>query len=114
MLVALAARLRDNLRAVDLVARIGGEEFLIAMPRTSARQAQGAADRLRRLVNQTPFDLGEAYAPIPVTISVGVALSDEAGQDQPDTHLMCDLADAALYRAKSAGRDCVAMHLTAA
>lgn len=114
VLVALAARLRDNLRAVDLVARIGGEEFLIAMPRTSARQAQGAADRLRRLVNQTPFDLGEAYAPIPVTISVGVALSDEAGQDQPDTHLMCDLADAALYRAKSAGRDCVAMHLTAA
>jgi two-component system cell cycle response regulator len=110
----LAARLRDNLRAVDLVARIGGEEFLIAMPRTSARQAQGAADRLRRLVNQTPFDLGESYAPIPVTISVGVALSDEAGQDQPDTHLMCDLADAALYRAKSAGRDCVAMHLTAA
>lgn len=110
----LAARLRDNLRAVDLVARIGGEEFLIAMPRTSARQAQGAADRLRRLVNQTPFDLGEAYAPIPVTISVGVALSDEAGQDQPDTHLMCDLADAALCRAKSAGRDCVAMHLTAA
>jgi two-component system cell cycle response regulator len=110
----LAARLRDNLRAVDLVARIGGEEFLIAMPRTSARQAQGAADRLRRLVNQTPFDLGESYTPIPVTISVGVALSDEAGQDQPDTHLMCDLADAALYRAKSAGRDCVAMHLTAA
>lgn len=110
----LAARLRDNLRAVDLVARIGGEEFLIAMPRTSARQAQGAADRLRRLVNQTPFDLGESHAPIPVTISVGVALSDEAGQDQPDTHLMCDLADAALYRAKSAGRDCVAMHLTAA
>ena len=110
----LAARLRDNLRAVDLVARIGGEEFLIAMPRTSARQAQGAADRLRRLVNQTPFDLGESYAPIPVTISVGVTLSDEAGQDQPDTHLMCDLADAALYRAKSAGRDCVAMHLTAA
>ncbi|ARU01489.1 diguanylate cyclase domain-containing protein [Yoonia vestfoldensis] len=114
VLIALAARLRDNLRAVDLVARIGGEEFLIAMPRTTAKQAQGAADRLRRLVSQTPFDLGAPHDPIAVTISVGVALSGEAGQDQPDTHRICDLADAALYRAKSAGRDCVAMDLNAA
>jgi two-component system cell cycle response regulator len=114
VLVALAARLRDNLRAVDLVARIGGEEFLVAMPRTSAAQAQGAADRLRRLVNKTAFDLGEAHAPIPVTISVGVALGGEAGQDWSDTQRICDLADAALYRAKSAGRDRVSMDLTAA
>ncbi len=114
VLVAIAARLRENLRAVDLVARIGGEEFLIAMPRATARQAQGAANRLRRLISQTPFDLGEAHPPINVTISVGVALSGEAGPDRPDTHQMCDLADAALYRAKTAGRDRVAMDLSVA
>ena len=109
VLVAIAQRLRDNLRAVDLVARIGGEEFLIAMPRTTAEQAQGAANRLRRLINQTPFDLGEACGPTRVTISVGVALSGAAGPDRQDMVRMCDLADAALYRAKSGGRDRVAM-----
>lgn len=114
VLVALAGRLRDNLRAVDLVARIGGEEFLIALPRTTAAQAQRAANRLRNLVNQSPFDLGEALPPVRVTISVGVALSGEASDNEKDTGQICHLADAALYRAKSAGRDRVAMHRSVA
>ncbi|WP_322893858.1 MULTISPECIES: diguanylate cyclase [unclassified Yoonia] len=113
VLVAMAQRLQTNLRAVDLVARIGGEEFLVALPRTTAAQAQGAANRLRHLVSETPFDLGEAHAPAQVTISVGVALSDDAEPEQ-DTGRMCDLADAALYRAKSAGRDRVAMNASVA
>ncbi|MBQ2260076.1 MAG: diguanylate cyclase [Loktanella sp.] len=114
VLVAIAQRLRNNLRAVDLVARIGGEEFLVALPRSSAAQAQGAANRLRRMISQQPFDLGEAHAPTQVTISVGVALSNEAGPDQQDMLRICGLADAALYRAKSAGRDRVAMDLSVA
>ena len=110
VLVALAARLRHNLRAIDLVARIGGEEFLVAMPRTTPAQAQNAANRLRKLISQTPFDLGEAQAPARVTISVGVALSGEVGITAQDTEQMCHLADTALYHAKAAGRDRVAMH----
>jgi two-component system, cell cycle response regulator len=115
VLVALAGRLRDHLRTIDLLARIGGEEFLIAMPRATAAQAQIAADRIRRLVNQTPFDLGEAFAPARITISVGVALGGQHGPDLPDDlGQMCDLADAALYRAKSAGRDRVMLDRSAA
>ena len=45
VLAEVARRMRDNLRAVDLVARYGGEEFLVAMPDTTAEQAQGAAER---------------------------------------------------------------------
>lgn len=114
VLVQLANRLRDNLRTIDLVARIGGEEFLVAMPRTTTRQARGAADRLRRLVNCRPFNLGPAHPTIRVTVSVGVAISGPLQSEPAQLNLMCDRADAALYAAKSAGRDQVAMSKSAA
>ncbi|MFT6076528.1 MAG: two-component system cell cycle response regulator [Yoonia sp.] len=47
VLIQIADRLRENQRAIDLVARVRGEEFLVAMPRTSVREAKQAADRLR-------------------------------------------------------------------
>jgi two-component system cell cycle response regulator len=47
VLIQIADRLRENLRAIDLVARVRGEEFLVAMLRTSVREAKQAADRLR-------------------------------------------------------------------
>jgi two-component system cell cycle response regulator len=114
VLMQVADRLRDNLRAIDLVARVGGEEFLVAMPRTSAAQAHNAANRLRRLVNCRPFDLGEAAPKLRVTLSVGVAVSGPDGIQEHHPEQMCDLADAALYAAKSAGRDQVAMSQSAA
>jgi two-component system cell cycle response regulator len=73
VLVELADRLRSNLRAIDLIARVGGEEFLVALPHSSAEQAQTAANRLCMLVNQTRFDVGRGLHPLHVTISVGVA-----------------------------------------
>ena len=114
VLVQLADRLRENLRAIDLVARVGGEEFLVAMPRTSAKQAHAAADRLRKLVNDTPFDLGEDRPALRVTASVGVATSASAMLGERDLSRMCARADAALYAAKSAGRNQVAMSKSAA
>ena len=114
VLVQLADRLRENLRAIDMVARIGGEEFLVAMPRTTSAQARGAANRLRRLVNCRPFDLGPGHPPLRVTVSVGVAVSGQSGLAQSELLAMCDMADAALYAAKSAGRDQVAMSRSAA
>ena len=114
VLVQLADRLRENLRAIDLVARVGGEEFLVAMPRTSAAQARNAANRLRRLVNCRPFDLGGDRQKLRVTVSVGVAVSDQIGVKQTELTRMCDQADAALYAAKSAGRDQVALCKSAA
>lgn len=114
VLVQMADRLRENMRAIDLVARVGGEEFLVAMPRTTAAQAQSAANRLRRLVNCRPFDLGEAHPKLRITVSVGVAVSGPDGMEELQLGQMCDQADAALYAAKSAGRDQVAMSQSAA
>jgi len=114
VLVGLADRLRENLRAIDLVARMGGEEFLVAMPGTSVTDARLAADRLRELVNTTPFDLGADQPAIKITVSVGVAVSGKMRAESAAINKICDQADKALYAAKSAGRDQVAMSQSAA
>ena len=114
VLKQIAQRMRDSLRSIDMVARIGGEEFLVAQPRTTAAQARVTANRLRQLVSKTPFDIGEAHPPLSVCISVGVAVSHALAKTATDTIKMCARADAALYAAKSAGRNQVAMSKSAA
>lgn len=114
VLIQLAKRLDQNLRAIDLVARVGGEEFLVAMPRTTPAQARSAADRLRRLVNDCPFDLGQGQPPLRLTISVGVAIATKSDGNKSQLEKMYDQADAALYAAKTSGRNKVAMSLSAA
>jgi two-component system cell cycle response regulator len=109
VLKQLAKRLKDNIRAVDMVARVGGEEFLVALPDTTAIQAQMTANRILALIHSTPFDIGEAHPPLPVTISVGVAISRTKQAKGVPADTICAQADAALYAAKSAGRDQVAM-----
>lgn len=114
VLVDLADRLRENLRAIDLVARIGGEEFLVAMPQTTSEQAEAAAQRLRMLVNSKAFKVHDDGPSLSVTVSVGVAIG---GGDQSDNLSLLGIfsrADAALYEAKSAGRNTVAMSRSAA
>lgn len=114
VLIELADRLRENLRAIDLVARMGGEEFLVAMPGTSVTDARLAADRLRELVNTEPFALGADLPAIKITVSVGVALSGHIPPENGAMDRICAQADKALYAAKSAGRDQVAMSKSAA
>ncbi len=109
VLIGVAKRLRDNLRAIDILARIGGEEFLIAMPSTSGEQAQLAADRLRQIIANVPFPIGNDHDPVNVTVSVGVVVGGLQPLDQTGLDGMCQRADAALYRAKASGRDTVAM-----
>jgi two-component system cell cycle response regulator len=114
VLIALANRLRENLRAIDLVARMGGEEFLVAMPGTSVADARMAAARLCELVHATPFNLGEGLPMLKVTVSVGVAVSGKLNAGSSAITKICDCADKALYAAKSAGRDQVAFSKSAA
>lgn len=111
VLVEVAKRIRDNLRGVDLVARIGGEEFLIAMPDTSLAVVRIAAERLRHAVEQTPIPISAAPHSINVTLSIGVAMGD--GQSHNLTELLAR-ADRALFTAKSDGRNQVTVSLTAA
>lgn len=114
VLVELSARLRENLRAIDTLARVGGEEFMVAMPRTSARQAKLTADRLRRMVTNAAFAIGEDYPPATITVSIGVAVSETEKLQGCCINDLCHIADQALFAAKSAGRNQIAMGQSAA
>lgn len=120
VLVEVARRLRDNLRAVDLVARIGGEEFMVALPETGVEQACATAERLRTLMEATPMDLPGGAGQIGVTISVGVAFGCNRGlaagdaNVEAEVHALMEQADRALYGAKASGRNTVEISRTAA
>ena len=96
-----AQRLRRNIRGVDLACRFGGEEFVVLMPDTDFRQAQGVAERVRMAVAERGFDTPE-IRPLTVTCSVGVALNEHQA-DTPE--MILKRADVALYRAKREGRN---------
>jgi two-component system cell cycle response regulator len=98
----LAARALRGVRSVDLVARLGGEEFVVVMPETNLADAAVAAERLRLAVAAEPFVLHDTGVALPVTISIGVAAAAPRG-DCVDALLK--RADEALYAAKRGGRN---------
>jgi two-component system cell cycle response regulator len=104
-------RLQGNLRAVDLLARIGGEEFLVAIPNSDLVHARTAAERLCRLIADTPFYVGEHRQEVKVTMSVGVSLSGgtDAAEIVEDLEELVNAADVALYAAKNGGRNKVSL-----
>ncbi len=94
------AACRENLRAADLLARFGGEEFIILLPETPLEQAHLIAERIRQSI--VPAQVITSEGPVQVRVSLGVASSDE------QTWLVDDLikrADQALYQAKALGRN---------
>lgn len=78
VLVAVAQRLREAIRPSDLLARIGGEEFLVALPDTVLAEAQAAAERLCRAVSASPVALPDSDETVQLTMSVGLALGNGA------------------------------------
>ncbi|MCS3409710.1 sensor domain-containing diguanylate cyclase [Serratia sp. AKBS12] len=94
--------LRRELRPDQLLGRLGGEEFVIVLPRALAAQAVAMGEYLRRQVEKAQIDIGDR-APLKLTISVGVA-SLAMNEDKSLEQLM-NMADIALYRAKSLGRN---------
>lgn len=101
VLQALAEQLSGSVRAEDVAARVGGEEFCILLPETDLPAARAAAERIRaRIARGDGLEGGAAGA----TISVGVA--DSTDVDSLDG--LMHRADAAVYRAKRCGRDCIA------
>jgi two-component system cell cycle response regulator len=112
VLIEIARRLKDNLRGNDLVARIGGEEFLIALPDCQVSEARQAGERIRRMVDREPVTLPSGEE-IRVTMSIGVAVGGSArGIDVVST--LIDSADRALYDAKAEGRNQVTLGRSAA
>ena len=102
----VAKILRDNLRNADYLGRYGGDEFTIVMPETSALGAEEIAERLRSAVEQRP--LPHNPQAIPLSISLGVAcIAGVSNETVINFDAAVQLADQALYAAKSAGRNCV-------
>ena len=99
----LSEVLFDCVRQVDTLARYGGDEFTILLVDTPLRGGVAVAERIRRTVAETIFE-GTDGAPIRLTISIGVATFPDHSRDREG---LLDVADKAMYRAKSKGRNCV-------
>lgn len=95
-----AERCMKMLRETDTPARIGGEEFAVLLPETEREAAIQTAERLRRLIEETPVDT--QAGPIPLTLSIGVAsYCDECRSIET----LIQTADSRLYEAKRNGRN---------
>ncbi|MEQ8294231.1 MAG: diguanylate cyclase [Roseovarius sp.] len=107
VLAQVSARMRAALPADSMIARIGGEEFLIALPGTSLAEVRDLADRLRRVVRDTAVPLA-CGGPVRVTVSIGASLATPgpAGPKTDVAKLVAE-ADKALYGSKNGGRDTV-------
>lgn len=102
-LSAVSAVLRSLFRPRDLLARYGGDEFVVLLPGATREQALAVGERVRAAVSCSTGDGSDSLIQIPVTISMGVAQLTPNG----DLDKLTRDADAALYRAKNAGRDLV-------
>jgi diguanylate cyclase (GGDEF)-like protein len=101
---AVAAALLDSVRPMDLVARIGGEEFAIILPSCASAFGETVAERIRRRVERMPVTVG-AGQQITVSVSVGGAFAPQWVRSTPA--LWAERADQQLYRAKAMGRNLV-------
>ncbi len=99
-LTIVAQLLKNRLRKVDYLARFGGEEFVSLLPETEIEPALMVANKLREAIAETEFHFNDKR--VPLTISCGLAQFRE--DDTPET--VFQRADAALYQAKEAGRNC--------
>ncbi len=104
LLREIAGRLKRQTRPQDSVARWGGEEFMILLPDTEEKGAIAAAEKLRAVLHQEPFEIGSEQ-PRSQTGSIGVAVYDGK---ETSTHLIFRV-DKALYMAKECGRNRVVM-----
>lgn len=94
---------KDELRKADTFGRYGGEEFIVLLPMTSAKQAYSLAERIRHKVAslRVPSERGE----VSITLSIGVVeLSHNAKEENPED--IFRRADIAMYAAKASGRNC--------
>ena len=106
VLAIFVERVNASLRSSDWIVRFGGEEFSIVLLDTALEPARGVAEKLRRACADEPFETSAGS--LTVTISLGVA-SLEPSSPGDDENTLITRADAALYRSKQRGRNCVSV-----
>ena len=109
VLAAVGAKMREVLRGSDLKCRYGGEEFLVLLPETPLEGAKRVADTLRRELADMPIAWKGEQVNVTASFGVSVALPSEI-----DPQAIIGRADAALYRAKDQGRNCVRLSMESA
>ena len=107
VLKEVATTLTNCLRTVDIVARWGGEEFVILLPATGLKQAQEAAQKVLRAMSSTRF---EPIKDEPLTVSIGISSSSSKKLTTED--MIVNTADEALFEAKRNGRNRIEVYAT--
>jgi diguanylate cyclase (GGDEF)-like protein len=100
VLRSFAKCVQENTRELDVIGRIGGEEFALLLPGSNHKSAHRTADRLQNLIAENVTETG--FGEIRITVSQGVAEMDSSMEDLND---LVQAADRALYRAKETGRN---------
>lgn len=103
VLKVFAHRLQDNLRSFDMVARLGGEEFVVVLPDTTPHMTYFIAERLRRAVADKPVKCSVPEGEISISTSIGGAVIEPGDYEVQE---ILDRVDKYLYEAKNGGRNC--------
>ncbi len=102
VLVAIATTFNENLRADEMIGRWGGEEFIMVLPNTNAKQAFEITERIRKSIEELIFTSADNTETFNITISFGV---NHAKFDKTTLKKIVDESDKALYSAKNTGRN---------
>lgn len=104
VLMQITQKISTHMRAVDVLARYGGDEFVILLPQTNAQQAFQIAERIRQSAAAMRLEVEKGT--LTVTLSIGIAEANSDAQDE-NLETIIQHADQALYMAKANGRNCV-------
>ena len=102
----VAGLLRNSVRKKDTVARYGGEEFILILPEAGLEESSMIAERIRRLVESTPFEVNRAHMNLTVSLGISNFPSHRARSKEE----LVKMADQALYDAKRGGRNRVCIY----
>jgi len=108
VLINLVKNCQQQLRAMDIFGRVGGEEFFLILPESPQDEAYTVAERIRNGISEVPT-LIEGASPVFITISIGVAVYTPQHGERSDSEVILKkffkLSDDAMYQAKSKGRN---------